>query len=419
MMSPFARRAPFTRLFGFAALILAASAVSFAADGPDGPKKKQPEYPAFQKGEAAGGSLKILQGVPVLHLKGTPEQMGTQAGTLLKEHINYLLKHYFPHFIQPGHKPEALAIAHKLEKEIPERYITELKACAKAAGAEYEDILLANVSPEVFEVGGCSVIAVGKTLTEGGQVLFGRNLDWNGFGMLQNFGMVTAFEPDGQQPFVSVGYPGMVGCVTAMNDAGVCVADLVVLEPAGDDITGIPYLFLLRKLMEEAKTAEDGEHIVQNVTRTVPHNIFLADRHTARLFECEHKALTIRKPEGDILAATNYFGENAKPNKQDERYCRLCASLGDKPSQVNVAGIEKALKSANLPFMNLHSVVMQPEKKVFHVAQGKVPAAACPFKEMHWEWCFGTETKLDPAPEDPPAGEGDKAAAGKAEDGKN
>lgn len=387
------------------------------ADDAEAPKKKKKlEIPKYQKAEAEGGSLRILNGIPVLHVKGTPEQIGRQVGALLKDPIAFLLKHYFPHFIQgKDHKKEALVLAHQLEKNIPGRFIAEMKACAAAAGVEYEDLLLANVSPEVFEVGGCSAVAVGKPLTLGGQVLFGRNLDWNGFGVLQNFGLVTAYEPEGQQPFVSIGYPGMFGCVTAMNDAGLCIADLVVLTPsAGKDIDGIPYLFLLRRLAEEAKSAEAAETLVRNAVRTVPHNIFVADTHTARLFECEHQALQVRKPEADVLVATNYFQENVKTGPEDPRYDRLCKCLGDKPALVDVAKIQASLKAANLIGMNLHSVVMQPETKKFHLAQGKIPAAACPFQELHWDWCFGAEMKFDPAPEAPPGAQKADEAATKA-----
>ena len=57
-----------------------------------------------------------------------------------------------------------------------------------------------------------------------GKPLFGRNLDFNPHGFLDKFGLIVVYRQDGKRPFASVTYPGVVGVVTGMNDAGLTLA---------------------------------------------------------------------------------------------------------------------------------------------------------------------------------------------------
>ena len=67
-----------------------------------------------------------------LRAKGPPKEMGTQAGTLLKEPIRILLRDYLGAMLKERRILAVLA-ARQMERHIPARYIEEMKALAEAA----------------------------------------------------------------------------------------------------------------------------------------------------------------------------------------------------------------------------------------------------------------------------------------------
>ncbi len=96
----------------------------------------------------------------MLHLKGTPREMGLQHGTLLKadivEEVRFLFDVKAKEF-----KPEVfglkvpldarrmiLSISELQRKHTPSRYYEELRGIAEGAGVPYADLVAANFIPE-------------------------------------------------------------------------------------------------------------------------------------------------------------------------------------------------------------------------------------------------------------------------------
>lgn len=105
-------------------------------------------------------SLQPLEdNISIIHLSGTPQEIGTQHGTLLKENIKKAIQDAWDYvdFIVPS-KGDLLSkamirgalygTAKKYLPYIPEEYITEMKALAESAGVSFDDILLINTGPE-------------------------------------------------------------------------------------------------------------------------------------------------------------------------------------------------------------------------------------------------------------------------------
>jgi hypothetical protein len=57
-------------------------------------------------------------------------------------------------------------------------------------------------------------------------------MDYLGLGYLHEYTLVTVYRPRGKRAFVAVGYPGMVGVVSGINDAGLAVT---ALETTGSE----------------------------------------------------------------------------------------------------------------------------------------------------------------------------------------
>jgi len=103
------------------------------------------------------GWLEYIDGYPVLHLKGAPEEMGRQHGALLKDHIRANL-HNLLHVkgeeaaVELGPlklKPRQLVerIIALQSKYVPRRYFRELDAMADAAGVPRADARQISLPP--------------------------------------------------------------------------------------------------------------------------------------------------------------------------------------------------------------------------------------------------------------------------------
>ena len=74
----------------------------------------------------------------------------------------------------------------------------------------------------------CSALMVDAGRSETGGPLLGRNLDYPSLGYIHEYSLVTVYRPRGKHAFVSIGFPGLVGCLSGMNDAGLTVGVLEV-----------------------------------------------------------------------------------------------------------------------------------------------------------------------------------------------
>ncbi|HEX5138227.1 MAG TPA: hypothetical protein VFY93_14720 [Planctomycetota bacterium] len=113
----------------------------------------------------AAASLETIDGVTVVHVAGTPKEMGEQAGRLLKDRIRALLTDYLGAAL-PGDRSPVLLAARQMEAHIPARYRDEMKALAAAADVPYDDLLLGNVMVDPVPGTGSGVrkCAAGKRL---------------------------------------------------------------------------------------------------------------------------------------------------------------------------------------------------------------------------------------------------------------
>jgi hypothetical protein len=351
-------------------------------DAPAAPKFPGLPWKAATHGK---GRLEVLpSGLAVLHLAGTPEEMGEQHGTLLREPIRFLVEKYLPKVLR-GEREAALGQARLLGKQIPERMVREMAATAKAAGVPADDILLGTVVVELFGLNMCSGIAAFGPATAGGAMIVGRNLEWPDHGMLGQYGLVVACRPDGHRPFVSVGFPAMVGVVTGWNADGLFTSELVVMQAANREagVKGVPYPVLQRRILEECRTLAAGVELVKGAPRTVPQNLFLADPRDAAVLECSADRFVVRPAKDGLLAVTNHFDEPAAPSPYDPRYKGICKALEGIPKgAVDAAAVEKVARSAAAGWLNLQCMVVHPGTLRASVAVGSPPASERPFVEI-------------------------------------
>lgn len=220
--------------------------------------------------EKDGGYLERVGSQLVLHLKGSPEQMGRQQGALLGHQIRNLLSG-LPKFSDA----DADAVWKQQTDYVPQRFLDEMHALADSSGIDYDSIRRMNTIPELFHCSGFSVF--GKA-TKDGRLYHGRILDYGTDLGLQKYAVVVIAEPAGYIPFVSVTYAGFLGSVTGMNMEQVSFGELG--GKSAGRYMGIPMAFLMRRGLEEAGTLSEAKELFTNATRTCKYYYVISDAKT-------------------------------------------------------------------------------------------------------------------------------------------
>ena len=136
-------------------------------------------------------------------------------------------------------------------------------------------------------------------------------MDARPIGPFSEYTLVTIYRPAGKRAFASIGYPGMLGCTSGMNDAGLALAELTVTTAADDspalNLAGVPFTLALRRVLEECRTVEEANQLLRSLNRTVRQNVAICDQRRAAVFEITPKSLVVRPAESGVCACTNHF----------------------------------------------------------------------------------------------------------------
>ena len=339
------------------------------------------------------GFLEEVDGYRVLHVKGTPYEMGYQQGALLKDDIRELVRYLFDVKakelkleiagikVQPDAKKIIATIAATQKKYVPPRFFEELRGVADGAGMTVEEITVANFIPEMFH---CSGFAIAGSATKDGTLYHGRILDYGCDWRLQDHAILTVAEPDGKIPFVNVTYAGFIGSVTGMNAKHVSIGEM---GGAGlGHWQGVPMSFLVRMALEEADDLDEAISIFRDNPRTCEYYYVIADGNSGKAVGMEahwnkfgivrmgeaHPRLPHAIPDTVLLSAGDRYEELAK---------RVQAGRGEFTAESARALMSRpvAMKS------NLHSVLFETKSTRMWVANASKdgqPAASQPYHEF-------------------------------------
>ena len=341
-------------------------------------------------GKHGKGELKFVKGVPVLFLEGTPEEIGTQQGKIVGPHIKDLLgfpKSFLKAVGQEKRWPLVAAAGGILMTRVPKAHRREMQAAIKAAGLDAASVVVANTMLELRRMGGCSTLIIEKNRSKTGQVIFGRNFDFPPMKVLDKYGVVTVYRQTGKRAFVSIGYPGLMGVISGVNDAGLCVATLDVYSskdgsPAFDS-TGTPMMFTYRRILEECKTVKEAEALLRKSKATTWMNLAVCDKNGGVVFELTPKSVIVRKPVGNVCACTNHFRTPKLKTRLTiggDRYNKLVKSRNMKT--VGVKDVAKLLHEANQRSWTIQTMIFEPAAMKLHVSLTNPPTSNKPLKTL-------------------------------------
>ncbi|XP_070543586.1 protein dcd1A-like isoform X1 [Ptychodera flava] len=235
----------------------------------------------------------------VLHVWGTPYEMGYAHGTILKaegkaffdsvykyleekaySYVNQTVSFLAPWFVKDVIKygmDFALDLEILATREYTSQYfLDEMKGLADASGIDYKKIERIHMLGEITK-GTCSMFgAWGKAVPSTESVLQLRALDWSADGPFKNHVQVTVYHPnkDGSNghAFANVGWTGWLGSVTGMSEQQLAISEIGVVD--GDETWGsesrfgVPFTYLLRDILQFDVTVDDSINRISNAHRT-------------------------------------------------------------------------------------------------------------------------------------------------------
>ena len=335
----------------------------------------------------ADDTWELHDGTRVLFLEGTPEQMGHQQGTLLRNEVRGLVSkmlygigvgssfakgRWFFGEIEQAHN--------RLAPFISERTYRELDAMALAAGVTKEEMRLANFFPELFH---CSGFALTGSATVDGRIFHGRVLDYlRGVGLEQS-AVVAVNRPDQGYAWVNIGYAGFIGSVTAMNEKHISIGEMGGRGEGAWD--GKPMAQLVREVMEKAATLDEAVKIMREAPHTCEYYYVIADgttkkaigvKATPTIFETvglgdPHPQLSHPVKDTVLLSAGNRY---------DELVRRVEAGLGKFDADSARALMDPPVCMNS----NIHSVLFAPDTLDFWVANADSKNVASKARYTHY-----------------------------------
>lgn len=349
-------------------------------DNPASPTPSDPPALSVVARDPSGHGLLCRQADKnILIVQGTPAQMGAAHGALLGAAVRRTTERVVygvgtVDTVQSGHWfPDVLAsIERRTRPHLPARFIEECDALADAAGLSRRDVRYANLFPERFH---CSGVAVRGRATPDGRVLQARVLDYLRDIGLQRNATVMVFLPEDRHAWMSLGYAGFIGTVTAMNEKGLTIGEMGGRGEGQWD--GQPMSVLLREVMERAATVDEALALIQATPRTCEYYYVVSDPSGAMLgLSCRPETVEVLKP-GQQHPALPEVPEDTVLMSAGERAEILSQRLRAHYGRIDAARLREIIKRPVAMKSNLHNAIFSPTTLEMWFADAGRTTPAC------------------------------------------
>ena len=354
----------------------------------------------FPAGRHGRGEIAYHDGVPVLRVAGSPEEIGEQLAVLSVRPAPRLLD--FPEdLIRFRFKSRLLArllarrataIGGRLLARFPEAPRRELEGMI-AAGLDRDRMVLGNTLYDLknisaLQVLACSSLVVPPARSATGGPLFGRNVDFFGLGYLHEYSLVTVRPRTPRTlAYATVGFPGLLGCFSGMNEAGLAVASHEVFGVPGPrryNPRGVPFTLAYRRVLEECTRTTEVADLLRSIERTTSTLLVLCDRDGGRVLEVTPDHVIGHPTDGDAITCTNHYRSpelaRPRPPKQFRTGERLATLTGLAAGSHSFAfaDLTAALHAVHQGPLTVQSMIFEPAAGVLHVGFGLPPTTARP-----------------------------------------
>lgn len=334
------------------------------------------------------GRLEARQGFYVLHLSGSPYELGYQHGVLLGDLIRARIGDgLLGGIVQGGQVSHFLLLrhAHQAEARIRPEYREEMAGVADGARVSYSDVLVLNTCDDLIarpwpdaslqdlllslsptfvpHVGppgpldgndrgarGTNSGAIPNSGVRAAFAVFGSATKDGSLLQVAEFGpapprpeelVIRAYHPEEGDGFLCFGPAGAVGCEIGLNEEQISVTALA--SPSSDSsLDGVPLPFVLRDVLQDAGDIPAALTILAGEERTTGHNVLLGGGKgpDARAVEFSQHLYSVFEAQNDFVARTNHFLDEDLAETQRSLSCWQ----GDE-SWAQLEGLLQALES--------------------------------------------------------------------------
>ena len=265
----------------------------------------------------------------------------------------------------------ALTAADAFRGHLTPEYRDEVAGLAGGSGLDGREAMLGQCFLDLMPVTACSTVTLGADAAPDGVARFGRNLDFYSANVADKYSVLFVYHPEGRYSFVSVGWPGMVGVLSGMNEYGLAIANMEVARPARLP-QAMPYTLLYRTVLEQCRTTEEAIALLERTPRQSANNLMIMDAAGNRaVAEIAPEGVTVRRPDEFALISTNHRRgqDNASPGRCG-RYDYLRDASERYHGRIDVARLESMLGTVSQNKLTLQSMVFEPSNRVIYLSAG-------------------------------------------------
>ncbi|EGD79182.1 hypothetical protein PTSG_09912 [Salpingoeca rosetta] len=236
--------------------------------------------------------------ISLVHLYGTPYEMGYAHGILMKENATQFINDVWGyledqvesaingtiHNLQPWFlklvADFGLDVALDLTTDATrpftgEYFYEEMHGMADATGLSFKKIERIHMIGELTK-GACSMYgAWGNATRSTNKTLQLRALDWDIDGPFRNFPQITVYHPVNTtygHAFANIGWTGWIGSITGMNSKQMAISEIGVAFPDStfgkESRFGIPFTYILRDILQFDSSLTAALHRITTANRT-------------------------------------------------------------------------------------------------------------------------------------------------------
>jgi hypothetical protein len=222
---------------------------------------------------------------------------------------------------------------------------------------------------------GCSTIALPASASPDGVARMGGNLDFESLQIADKHSVVFIYHPDKRYQFAAIGWPGMIGVLSGMNEKGLCLRCMEVPRGARP-ASAMPYTLLYRTILEQCADVDEAIDLLRRTPRQTANNLMLMDAAGNRaVAEIRPEGVVVRPGRADAaLISTNHQrGENYDAPGLCWRYDKLHATSAAQFGHIGATDLEKTLATVvqgSGGDFTIQSMVFEPANRVVYLAAG-------------------------------------------------
>ena len=366
--------------------------------------------------EVNNGLFRVSEsGLLEAKVKGNPSERGVAIGSIMSDYLGYQEGVFIDQIMEIIPSEDYLSFLRGLivifnrniTDNIPIEYQQEILGISQycthkydAIGTPFERQLNYHAAHDIghamqqYMLVGCSSFVLDGNNSEEKELIVGRNFDFYVGDDFAKNKLVMFVEPDAGYKFASIGWAGMMGVLSGMNEKGLTVT-INAAKGSMPLSSSTPISILAREILQYASNLEEAVGIAKRRNTFVSESILVSSAFdkNAIIIEKTPSEIDVYQTDEYPLICTNHYQsdklkeskeniENIKTSDSDYRY-KIIEELLSKKSKNNLCDVASILRnrygkagkdiglgnemSLNQSIVH-HSVIFMPESRLMWVS---------------------------------------------------